>query len=71
MNSVINLSIIIPDVDQDSSDGTATRYRLEDLGIESRWAREFPYPSRPSIEPPQSPIRWEPGLSLAGKATRR
>jgi hypothetical protein len=71
VNSLINLSIIIPDVDQDSSVGTATRYGLDGRAIESRWVRDFPHPSRPSIEPIQSPILWEPGLSPGGKAAWR
>ena len=32
----------------DSSVGTATRYALEGPGIEYRWRRDFPHPSRPA-----------------------
>ena len=71
MNSVINVSIIIPDVDQHSSVGTTSRYVLDGPGIESRWVRDLLHPTRPSIEPIQSPIRWEPGLSPGGKAAGR
>ena len=35
-------------VGQDSAVGTATRYGLDDPGIDSRWERDFPYPSRPA-----------------------
>ena len=33
---------------QDSSVGMATRYGLDGPGIESRWGRDFPPPSRPA-----------------------
>ena len=32
---------------RDSSVGIATRYGLDGPGIESRWGRDFPHPSRP------------------------
>ena len=37
----------------DSSVGIATCYGLEGLGIESRWGRDFPHPSRPPLGPTQ------------------
>ena len=37
---------------QDSSVGIATRYILEGPGIESRWGRDFPHPSRPALASP-------------------
>ena len=46
-----------------SSVGIATRYGLDGPGIESRWARDFPHPSRPALGPIQPPIQWVPGLS--------
>jgi hypothetical protein len=49
-------------VDRDSSDGIATRYGLDGSGIEFRWGRDIPHPSRPSLGPTQPPIQWETGL---------
>ena len=39
-------------VDRDISVGVATRYGLNGPGIESRWRRDFSYPSRPFLGPP-------------------
>jgi hypothetical protein len=50
-------------VGQDSTVSIATRYGLDGLGIESRWGRDFPHPSRPTLGPTQPPIQWVPGLS--------
>ena len=47
----------------DSSVGIATRYGLDGPGIESRWERDFPHPSRPAMGPTQPPIQWVPCLS--------
>jgi len=43
--------------------GTATSYGLDDQGIESRWGRDFPHLSRPTLVATQPPVRWVPGLS--------
>ena len=47
---------------RDSSVGKATRYGLDGPGIECRWWREFPQPSRTALGPTQPPIQWVPGL---------
>jgi hypothetical protein len=49
--------------DLDSSVGIAIRYRLDGPGIESRWGRDIPQPSRPALGPTQPPAQWVPGLS--------
>jgi len=46
-----------------SSVGIATRYGLDGAGIESRWGRDFPHPSKLAMGPTQPPIQWLPGLS--------
>jgi hypothetical protein len=50
-------------IGQDSSVGIATRRGLDGPGIESRWGRDYPHPSRPALGPTQLPIQWVPGLS--------
>jgi hypothetical protein len=37
-----------------------TRYGLEGPGIESRWGRDFPHPSRPALGLTQHSIQWAP-----------
>ena len=55
-------------VGRNSSVGIATRYGLDDPGIESRWGRDFPNPSRPALGPSQPPIKWVPVLIAGSKA---
>jgi hypothetical protein len=43
-------------VGRDSSVGIATRYELDGPGIESRWGRNIPHPSRPALGPTQPPV---------------
>jgi len=55
-------------VGRDSSVDTATRYGLDGPGIESRWGRDSPHPSRLALRPTQPPIQWAPVLFPGGKA---
>ena len=43
--------------------GIGTDYRLDGPGIESRWGRDFPHLSRPTLRPTQPPVQRVPGLS--------
>jgi hypothetical protein len=46
-----------------SSDRIATRYGLDDQGIESRWGRDFPHPTKRTLVSNQPSVQWIPGLS--------
>ena len=57
---------------RDGSVGIATRYGLDGPGIESRWGRDFPRPSRPALGPhPSSYTTWHrvsfPGVKRPGR----
>jgi hypothetical protein len=43
--------------------GIVADHGLDGPGIESRWGRDFPHLSRPSLGPTQPPVQWAPGLS--------
>jgi hypothetical protein len=48
---------------RDSGVCIATRYGLDSPGIEPRWGRDFPHPSRPTLRPTQTAVQWVKGLS--------
>jgi hypothetical protein len=48
--------------------GIATRFGPDGPGIESRWERDFPHPSRPALISIQPPIQWVLALFPRGKA---
>jgi len=53
---------------RDSAACIATRYGLDGHGIESRWGRDFPHPSRPALGLTQAPIQRVLGLFPGDKA---
>ena len=59
--------ILVIYVGRDSAVGISTALRLECPGIESRWGRDFPHPSRPALGPTQPPVQSVMGHSW-GKA---
>ena len=53
-------------MDRDSRVGIATRYGLDDPGIEFRWGRYFPHLSRPGLGPTQPSVQWVRGFFPGG-----
>jgi hypothetical protein len=47
----------------DSSVGIVTRHGLDGPGIESRWGRDSPHPSRQALGSTQHPIQFAKGLA--------
>jgi hypothetical protein len=48
--------------------GIPTCYGLDSPRIESRWERDYPQPSNPTLVPTQAPIKRAPALFREGKA---
>ena len=46
-----------------SSVGVVTDDGMDGPRIESRWGRDFPHLSRPTLWPTQPPVQWVQGLS--------
>jgi hypothetical protein len=51
---------------RDSVVGIETRYGLDGPGIESRWGRDFPHRSKPTLGPTQPCVQWVPNSSRLG-----
>jgi len=47
----------------DSGVSVMTHYILDGAGIESRYNPDFPYLSRPALDPTQPPTHWVLGFS--------
>jgi hypothetical protein len=51
-------------------DSVATRYGLDRPGIESRWGRDFPHPSRSALGSTHPRIQWAPCLPAVKRPER-
>jgi len=67
MEIIIIIIIFVVVGGRDSSVGIATPYAMNGPGIESRWARDFPNSSRPTMRPNQPHIT-DGGVFPDGKA---
>jgi len=43
---------------RNNSVGIATSCKLDGKGIQYRWGRNFPHPSRPALSSIQPPVQW-------------
>ena len=53
-----------------SSVSIVTGYGLDGTGIDSRWRRDFPHLSKPTLGPTQPPVQWVPGFFQGVKGSR-
>jgi hypothetical protein len=74
LQRVLKYAINWYNVGRDSTVGIATRCGLDAPGIESRWGRDFPQPSRPALGSTQPPVQWVtglfPGIRRPGRGAR-
>ena len=69
--AIVKTGLLYPSGGRDSSVGIAVCYGLDGPGIESRWGRDFPHPSRPALGLTQPLIQWVPDLSRGVKRPGR
>jgi len=55
-------------VDRDNVIGIATRFELDDPGIEFWWGRDFPHLSRTALRSTQPSVQWVPILFAGSKS---